>query len=291
VAPTMASVLIEGETGTGKELVARAIHKRSARVDRPLVIFNCNHKAADLVESELFGHLKGSFTGAIADRVGLFEFADHGTIFLDEIGDLDVTTQAKILRVLETGEFGRIGSPEPIFVDVRLICATHHDLEQAISEKKFREDLYYRLKGVTIKLPQLKERRDDIPGLIDFFTESHCVKTDCGLKVFEPAARDCLIDYDWPGNVRQLLDTIQSLIDLSPSHFITRQDVIKYLAQAEAGGNGEAGFAGQLKEFKRTLVLKTLDRNNNNISASARELGLDPSNFRKIIKDLKVDLG
>ena len=290
IGPSENKVMVLGATGTGKELVARAIHKRSTRAERPLVLFNCNHKAPDLVESELFGHLKGSFTGAIEDRIGLFEYADHGTIFLDEIGDLDITTQAKILRVLETGEFSRIGSPEPIFVDVRLICATHHDLEQAIQEKRFREDLYYRLKGVTIKLPPLKDRREDIPGLIDYFTEKHCTRSDCGLKLFEPAARDCLIDYDWPGNIRQLLDTVQSLIDLSPSHYITRQDVLKYLVQTEDENVGK-GFAGQLREFKRTLLLKALDHNSHNISASARELGMDPSNLRKIIKDLEVDLG
>ena len=291
IGPTDNKVMILGPTGTGKELVARAIHRRSRRADMHLAIFNCNHKAPDLVESELFGHLKGSFTGAVADRVGMFEFADLGTVFLDEIGDLDITTQAKILRVLETGEMQRIGSPEIVRVDVRLICATHHNLPIRIAEKMFREDLYYRLKGVTISLPSLKDRREDIPDLIDFFTRRYCQKIGSGLKLFEPAARDYLIEFDWPGNVRQLLDTVQSLIDLTPSYYITKRDVAGYLVLAENPVDGDGTLADQMREFKRTLILKTLDRNAKNISAAARELSLDPSNLRKIIKDLKITLG
>ncbi|UCG61123.1 MAG: sigma-54-dependent Fis family transcriptional regulator [Candidatus Zixiibacteriota bacterium] len=291
IGPTANKVMILGQTGTGKELVARAIHKRSLRANKTLAIFNCNHKAPDLVESELFGHLKGSFTGAVADRIGMFEYADHGTVFLDEIGDLDITTQAKILRVLETGEMQRIGSPETIKVDVRLICATHHDLTERIAEKRFREDLYYRLKGVTITLPPLRDRREDIPELIDFFSRRYCAKIGCGLKIFEPEARDYMIEFEWPGNVRQLLDTVQSLIDLSPSYYITRQEVASYLVLTENPADGDGSFAQRLREFKRTLILKSLDRNANNVSAAARELSLDPSNLRKIIKDLKITLG
>ncbi len=291
IGPTDNKVMILGQTGTGKELVARAIHKRSHRSSRTLAIFNCNHKAPDLVESELFGHLKGSFTGAVADRIGMFEYADQGTVFLDEIGDLDITTQAKILRVLETGEMHRIGSPETVKVDVRLICATHHNLAARIAENRFREDLYYRLKGVTITLPPLRERREDIPALIDFFSRRYCARIGCGLKIFEPEARDYLIEFNWPGNVRQLLDTVQSLIDLSPSHYITRQEVVSYLVLAENPVDGDGSFAQRIREFKRTLILKSLDRHHNNISAAARELSLDPSNLRKIIKDLKISLG
>ncbi|UCC45156.1 MAG: sigma-54-dependent Fis family transcriptional regulator, partial [Candidatus Zixiibacteriota bacterium] len=239
IGPTDNKVMILGNTGTGKELVARAIHKRSHRAQRPLAIFNCNHKAPDLVESELFGHLRGSFTGAVADRKGMFEYADQGTIFLDEIGDLDITTQAKILRVLETGEMQRIGSPEIIKVDVRLICATHHDLPAHIAQKRFREDLYYRLKGVTIILPALRDRRDDIPELIDYFSSRYCQRIGSSLKIFEPEAREYLLDFDWPGNVRQLLDTVQSLIDLSPSYYITRAEVAGYLVQTQNPAQGD----------------------------------------------------
>ncbi|UCD64102.1 MAG: sigma-54-dependent Fis family transcriptional regulator [Candidatus Zixiibacteriota bacterium] len=291
IGPTDNKVMILGPTGSGKELVARAIHRRSQRARKQLAIFNCNHKAPDLVESELFGHLKGSFTGAVADRIGMFEYADGGTVFLDEIGDLDITTQAKILRVLETGEMQRIGSPEIIRVDVRLICATHHILPQRIIERRFREDLYYRLKGVTIALPPLRERREDIPDLIDFFARRYCMKLGCALKIFEPAARDYLIEYDWPGNVRQLLDTVQSLIDLSPSYYVTRKEVANYLVLSDSPAEGDGTFAQQIRDFKRTLILKSLDRNKKNISAAARELSLDPSNLRKIIRDLKITLG
>ncbi|UCE25144.1 MAG: sigma-54-dependent Fis family transcriptional regulator [Candidatus Zixiibacteriota bacterium] len=291
IGPTDNKVMILGPTGTGKELVARALHKRSNRSGKPLAIFNCNHKAPDLVESELFGHLKGSFTGAVADKIGMFEYADQGTVFLDEIGDLDITTQAKILRVLETGEMQRIGSPETIKVDVRLICATHHDLLTRVQENRFREDLYYRIKGVTITLPALKDRREDIPQLIDFFSHRYCARIGSGLKIFEPEARDYLIEFDWPGNVRQLLDTVQSLIDLSPSYYITRKEVASYLVLTENPADGDGSFADRIRDFKRTLILKSLDRHGRNVSAAARELSLDPSNLRKIIKDLKIKLG
>ena len=289
IGPTNNKVIIYGATGTGKELVARALHKMSRRSDQRLVICNCNHRPPDLVESELFGHLKGSFTGAIADRVGLFEYADGGTLFLDEIGDLDITTQGKLLRVLETGEMHRLGTPETVEVDVRLICATHRDLPTLVKAEKFREDLYYRLKGVTISLPCLKDRREDIPLLIDHFTQAHCKEEEIGMKVFEPAARDVLVDFDWPGNVRQLMDTIQSLIDLSPSQFITVEEVTGYLACSESPVNGgECGFSDQVREFKRTLIIKALDRSRYNVRAAARDLALDPANLRKLMKSLGI---
>lgn len=290
IGPTNNKIMILGPTGTGKELVARAIHKRSLRSDKPLVIFNCNHKAPDLVVSELFGHLKGSFTGAVGDSIGLFEYADSGTVFLDEIGDLDITTQAKILRVIETGEMSPIGSVEVKKVDVRLICATHHDLENLVKENRFREDLYYRLKGVTIKLAALKKRREDVPALIDYFSERYCSLNGYPLKIFEPLARDCLIEYDWPGNIRQLMDTVQSLIDLTPSQLITRKEVLAFLSQEEEALKDESTYKEKVKEFKKILILKTLDHNKNNISASARDLSLDPSNLRKLILDLEINL-
>ena len=292
IASTSNKVIVCGETGTGKELVARAIHRMSHRAAKKLVICNCNHRPPDLVETELFGHLRGSFTGAVADRVGLFEYADGGTLFLDEVGDLDITTQGKILRVLETGEMNRIGGPETITVDVRLICATHRDLQEMVAKNQFREDLYYRLKGVTILLPALRERRDDIPELIDYFIENHCRHEGIAMKVFEPAARDLLVEYDWPGNVRQLMDTVQSLIDLSPSQFITHQEVSGYLGLGTGSPDAHARvFADQVRDFKRKLVVKTLDRNDQNVRAAARELSVDASNLRKIMKDLGIMRG
>lgn len=292
IAPTNNKIIICGATGTGKELVARAIHRMSRRATHKLVICNCNHRPPDLVETELFGHLRGSFTGAVTDRVGLFEYADGGTLFLDEVGDLDVTTQGKILRVLETGEMSRIGGPETITVNVRLICATHRDLPEMVAKRQFREDLYYRLKGVTIALPALRERRDDIPELIDYFIENHCRHEGIAVKVFEPSARDLLVEYDWPGNVRQLMDTVQSLIDLSPSQFITRQEVSGYLGLGASRVDlPTSAFADQVREFKRKLVIKALDRNDQNVRAAARDLSVDPSNLRKIMKDLGVVRG
>jgi len=193
IAPTPNKVMILGATGTGKELVARAIHLRSTRKDREMVPFSCTHKSQELVESELFGHLKGAFTGAIADRPGIFEYADNGTVFLDEIGDLDLNTQGKLLRVLEVGQMQRVGSPEIVHVDVRLICATNRDLAQLVAEGKFRDDLYYRLKGVVIHLPKLSERRQDIPELIDYFIEGYCSRADRAVKVFDQEARDLLL--------------------------------------------------------------------------------------------------
>lgn len=292
VGPTMSKVVILGPTGTGKELVARALYRRSERAGQRLAIFNCNHKAPDLVEAELFGHVRGAFTGAVADRVGVFEYADRGTVFLDEVGDLDVTTQGKLLRVLETGEIQRIGAPDVRKVDVRLLCATHHDLKRLVEDGRFREDLYYRLDGVTIHMPALCERRGDIPDLIDYFAERHANKTGRGLKIFDQEARNALIQFDWPGNVRQLMDAVQSLIDVTPSHYITRTQVEAYLGLQGVDGNGpdggsrRTGLSSKLQEYKRTLIVQALDRYNNNMSAAARDLDVDPSNFRKLCKEL-----
>ncbi len=291
IAPTNSKVMIVGPTGCGKELVARAIYKRSKRADKRMGVLHCNHKQPDLVESELFGHLKGSFTGAVEDRVGMFEYADGGTLFLDEIGDLDFTTQAKLLRVLESGEIHRLGSSEIIYVDVRVICATNRNLEQMVSEDKFREDLYYRLKGVTISIPPLKDRREDIPLFIDYVIEKYAMESGEGLKVFEPAARDLLIEYDWPGNARQLVYTIQALMDLSNSSFISRKDVEKYLSFSGKLPDESFGFNAQLKEMKKLIIIKALSQTEFNVAAAARILSLDRSNLFKMIKELGIKTG
>lgn len=291
IAPTNIKVVILGPTGSGKELVARAIHKRSPRSQKRLGILNCNHKSADLIESELFGHLKGSFTGAVADRIGLFEYADGGTVFLDEIGDLDITTQAKLLRVVETGEMQRIGSPKTIKVDFRLICATHRNLPTMVKEGQFREDLYYRLKGVTLSLPPLKERREDIPDLIDYCIENYCSKTGDGIKVFEPSAIDLLIEYDWPGNVRQLMSTVESILSLSPSSLITRKEVADFLSFSTPQYAEKRSFNEQMREMKRLVLIRTLARHNNNVAATARELSLDRSNLYKLLKEFDIEIG
>lgn len=284
-------VMILGSTGTGKELVARAIHLRSKRAGKRFAILNCNHKQPDLVESELFGHKRGSFTGAVEDRIGLFEYANEGTLFLDEIGDLDITTQAKLLRAIEIGEIQKIGSPEITKVDVRLICATHRNLQQLVEENRFREDLYYRLKGITISLPALKDRREDIPALVESFTDRYCMERGDGIKIFDPSAIDLMIEYDWPGNVRQLLDTVQSLIDLSPSSYITRDEVIGYLDYAGNQSRYMGSLNHQVNEFKKTTIIQALTRHKGNVSAAARELSIDPANLHRMIKTLGINNG
>jgi len=288
VAPTESKVMIIGETGTGKELVARAIHRNSKRAIRRMGILNCNHKSSDLVESELFGHLKGSFTGAFADRTGLFEYADGGTVFLDEIGDLDITTQAKLLRVLETGEIQKIGSSDVSRVDVRLICATHRDLKSMVEKGTFRNDLYYRLKGVMIFTPTLRERKEDIAELLDYFSEEYCRKRQTGLKVFDPKARELLIEHDWPGNVRELMDSIHSLIDITNSFYISENDVCEYLLAAKPSTNGQGSLASRLQVFKRQEIIKALDAAGGNISAAAEILQLDRSNLHRMMKSLDI---
>lgn len=289
IAPSNNKVMILGPTGTGKELVARAIHSRSKRSKERLAILNCNHKQPDLVESELFGHKRGSFTGAVEDRIGLFEYADGGTLFLDEIGDLDITTQAKLLRALETGEVQKIGSPELNKVDVRLICATHRDIQQMVKQDEFREDLYYRLKGITISLPALKDRREDIAILIESFSNKYCMERGDGITFFDSSAIDVMIEYDWPGNVRQLLDTIQSLIDLSPSSYITRNEVADYLNYTGNQSQDHSSLNNQLNEFKKTIIIKALTHHKGNVSAAARELDVDPANLHRMIKALDIN--
>lgn len=291
VAQSDSKILILGPTGSGKELVARAIHKISRRGSSRIAVLDCNHKSADLVESLLFGHLKGSFTGAITDHIGYFEYADGGTMFLDEIGDLDIANQAKILRVLESGEYNKIGSPEPQKTDIRLICATHRDLQQMVAQGLFREDLYYRINGITITLPALKDRREDIPLLIEYFSEKYFLRNGCGPKILESDAIDYLIAHDWPGNIRQLLDTVNSLYDLIPSAFITREHVIKYLNSQPAQNSNGKSLSEQVKDFKKTKIIQALVRNNYNISAAARELQVDPANLYKMISELDIEKG
>ncbi len=291
IGPENSKVMILGPTGSGKEMIARAIHKRSPRSGLDMVVVNCSHKSPDLVDAELFGHRRGAFTGAIADQVGMFEYADKSTLFLDEIGNLDMRTQGKLLRALESGEVKRIGAPEITHVDVRLICATNSDLEQMVEDGTFREDLYFRLKGIRIVLPALKDRRQDIPELIDYFAEEHCRSNDRDTKIFAPTARDVLVEFDWPGNVRQLQDTIHSLIDLSASYYITRDEVLAYLSFRAVSPTPNRNFHDRIDEYKRLLIVQALDKHPENVSAAARSLGMDPANFRKIIKKLNINLG
>lgn len=291
IAPYDTKVMILGETGTGKELVAKAIHNSSRRCNHRLAIFNCNHKDPSLVESELFGHVKGAFTDAKFDRIGLFEYADNGTIFLDEIGDLDITTQGKLLRVLETGEYLPVGASEMRRTNVRLICATHRDLESLVAQKTFRDDLYYRLRGVEIRLPALRDRREDIPLIAEYQKDLLTIQQDMPPKFFDPQAMEILINFDWPGNVRQLLDRVEALVVLTDSHLIMAEDVCRQLHIREDQPTPlehNAGLAERVREFRRNCIIEALHQAGNNISEAARILGVDRANLRKEIQSLGI---
>ena len=290
-AATDTRVMILGETGTGKELVARAIHVDSNRRRKKLAILNCNHKSPDLVESELFGHVRGAFTGAIVDRIGLFQYADGGTVFLDEIGDLDITTQAKLLRVLETGEYQRIGEPNIRATDTRVVCATHRDLNQMVRDGKFREDLFYRLKGVVIPIPPLRERREDIPVLIEKFNDRFTIERGLPTKVFDQSAIGAMIQYDWPGNVRQLLNTVESAIVLSTSDLIMSEDILKLIGpSSEKDSPSSRILSDRLRDLERTLIIAALAETQYHVASAAEILGIDTSHLHKKIKAYNINL-
>ena len=241
IAPTDATVLIQGDTGTGKELVAKAIHQNSPRKKRPFVPLNCAALSEHILESELFGHIRGAFTDASTDRQGKFEYADGGTLFLDEVGDMPIPTQIKLLRVLESGEITRVGSNEPVKVNVRILSATNRDLEKAIAAGTFREDLYHRLKVVTIKLPRLAERREDIPLLIEYFVKEHAKRHQKTIRGISTAARRRLLAFDWPGNVRQLRNVIESMVVVD----YRRSARPRRSADGASAADGEAATARQ----------------------------------------------
>ncbi|MDZ7358443.1 MAG: sigma-54 dependent transcriptional regulator, partial [candidate division KSB1 bacterium] len=229
VAPVDISVLIIGESGTGKELIARAIHQRSRRAAKPLIIVNCGAIPEGIMESELFGHERGAFTGAVSQRKGFFEMADGGTIFLDEIGEMPLNAQVKILRVLEGKEFTRVGSAEPKKVDVRIIAATNRELDQEVQNGSFRQDLYFRLHAVTIFVPPLRARKEDIPLLAKTFSDHFCAQNRIEFRGFDDSGLEALMEYHWPGNVRELKNVIESMIILEKGGKIDRAAVIKYL--------------------------------------------------------------
>lgn len=288
VAGSDVKVMILGETGTGKEVVSKAIHYESLRKNKALAILHCNHKSPEIIEAELFGHKKGAFTSATADRMGLFEYANGGTVFLDEIGDLDISTQAKLLRVLESGEYTRIGDPAKKSTNVRLICATNKNLNEMVEAKTFRDDLFYRLKGVLIMLPPLRERLEDIPALVEFFTKNFCSKEHMLPKVFDWSAIEIMLQYHWPGNVRQLRDTVESVIVMCDSDLIIAADVQAYLRLDGAlvsDAQTNDGLAEKEKNFRKAHIVATLRITHGNIAAAAALLKIDKSNLRKYIID------
>ena len=289
VAQTHSTVLIRGESGTGKELVARAIHLNSGRSGKPFVAINCAALTETLLESELFGHERGAFTGAIAQKKGKLEVADGGTVFLDEIGELAPALQAKMLRVLQERQFERVGGTRSIHVDIRLIGATNRDLEQAIPAGTFREDLYYRLNVLTVTMPPLRERREDIPLLASYFAKRCGEKATRSVKGISVEARQYLVNYDWPGNVRELENAIERAVVLGTTELIMAEDLPEALLERQPMAGGQlTQYHQAVLETKRRLVLDALDRAGNNYTEAAQILGIHPNNLHRLIRNLEL---
>lgn len=290
VAATDARILISGENGTGKELVARAIHRLSSRSDTVFIEVNCAAIPSELIESELFGHLRGSFTGAFADRAGKFEQANGGTLFLDEIGDMSRDAQAKVLRVLEQGVLTRIGGSEAVEVDVRVLSATNKNLEQEIEDGGFREDLFYRLNVVPIRVPSLRERQEDIPMLVTHFSEGMVAREGSAPRVFSDAAMERLKTLTWPGNVRELRNTVERLLILSDGSEITSDDVdLLTISRARSVDPGREllaldNFSAFKEEAERAYIVGKLRANDWNVAETARRIEMPRSNLYKKIE-------
>jgi two-component system, NtrC family, nitrogen regulation response regulator NtrX len=295
VAASESRVCILGETGTGKELVARTIHERSARSAGPFVTLNCAAVPSELIESELFGHEKGSFTGASGRHIGKFEQADQGTIFLDEIGDMPLNMQTKLLRVLEEGEVERIGGDKPVAVSVRVVVATHRDLEARVREEKFRQDLFHRIYVFPLVLPPLRERREDIPALIEHFSAQVCSLNAWKPVPFTQEAMEALQSHAWPGNVRELRNMVERLMLLATEDQVDLATVQMALPKATVSGSsggaiGSGPLAERVQSFEREVILAELKRSHHNMSVTAKTLGLERSHLYKKAEQLGIDL-
>jgi two-component system, NtrC family, nitrogen regulation response regulator NtrX len=296
VASSESRVCILGETGTGKELIARTIHERSPRSAGPFVTLNCAAVPAELIESELFGHEKGSFTGASMRHIGKFEQADQGTIFLDEIGDMPLSMQAKLLRVLEEGEVERVGGDKSVAVSVRVIVATHRDLEARVREEKFRQDLFHRIYVFPLQLPPLRERREDIPALVDHFAAQVCNQNAWKPVTFSPDAITALQSHSWPGNVRELRNMVERLMLLAADSQVDLATVEGTIPNTASGGspavtNMPSGpLASRVQSFEREVILAELKRSNQNMTLAAKTLGLERSHLYKKAEQLGIDL-
>jgi len=302
IAVSSSTVLVLGESGTGKEMVANAIHKRSKRAKKPFVVINCSAIPETLLESELFGHKKGSFTGAVQDKMGLFEEANGGTIFLDEIGEIPQTVQVKLLRILQEGEYRRVGGTQGKRVDVRIIAATNKDLYRQVQEKKFREDLYYRLNVITIALPPLRDRVEDIPILAYHFLKKCSGKTGKSVEKISVDALQSLQNYRWVGNVRELENVIERAVVLTNSEYIQAQDLPPHVLGESyylSGNYGDAELSKfnyqdakekALSSFNQSYITNLLRQTNGNLSSAAQRAGMDRSNFKKIVKRYGIDI-
>jgi Nif-specific regulatory protein len=286
-APTSATILITGESGTGKELVARAIHRNSPRARYAFVAINCAALTETLLESELFGHEKGAFTGAVAQKKGKIEMAEGGTLFLDELGEMPLTLQAKLLRVLQEREFERVGGTKTIKVDIRVVAATNRELDDEVKAGRFRQDLYYRLNVVTFRMPPLRERREDIPLLASFFVSRFSRQLGRRVDGISPEARGALLRYDWPGNVRELENAMERAVLLGSGSQILPEDcpeaVGDVMPAAESGDFHQAVIA-----LKKRLIIEALDRSSGRITDAAKALGLHPNYLHRLMRNLEL---
>ncbi len=297
IAPTDSWVLITGENGTGKELVAKLIHKKSKRRDKPFIDVNCAAIPEELIESELFGHEKGSFTGATEQKKGKFDLANKGTLFLDEIGDMSLKTQAKILRILQEQKFERVGGTEVIEVDVRVIAATNKNLEEEINKGNFREDLYYRLNVVPIHVPPLRERKEDIPILAKYFLNKFSYEKDGKNRFLSNGAIDILQNYHWPGNVRELKNLMERIVILVEKEEITEYDILRYIrpqngkvSDFEKIIGGFNSLSEAVKFFEKLFIEKKIKEFNGNITKTAEAIGMTRRNLYRKIKSLGIEV-
>ncbi|MCA1594429.1 MAG: sigma 54-interacting transcriptional regulator [Acidobacteria bacterium] len=291
VAPTDSTVLIRGESGTGKELAAHAIHRNSPRADGPFVAINCAALTETLLESELFGHERGAFTGALAQKKGKLEVADGGTLFLDEVGEMSPLLQAKLLRVLQEREFERVGGTRTIRVDVRVVAATNRDLEEAVKDGGFRQDLYYRLNVVSFEMPALRERREDIAPLADYFAAKYGAKFKRGVEGLSKEAHACLAAYDWPGNVRELENAIERAVVLGSSDMILPEDLPETILETEPSAGASAPitkYHEAIKSAKKQLILKAVETAGGNFTEAAKLLGVHPNYLHRLVRNLNL---
>jgi Nif-specific regulatory protein len=289
VAPSDSTVLISGESGTGKELVARAIHKNSTRKNQPFVALNCAALTETLLESELFGHEKGAFTSAICQKKGLLEVAEAGSVFLDEVGELPLTLQAKLLRVLQEREFVRVGGTRPIKLNVRFLAATNRDLQKDVREERFRPDLFHRLNVISIVLPPLREHPEDIPVLAEEFAARYAKKCNRTVKGISQEGLACLKRYDWPGNIRELENAMERAVVIGSSDFIDPEDLPEALMEAELpSGSGPAKYHDAVRNLKKQLILGTIEQSAGNITEAARLLGVNSNYLHRLIRNLDL---
>jgi len=295
-APTRSTILLLGESGTGKELVARAIHQNSDRKNLPFIIVNSGSLPPDLLESNLFGHVKGAFTGAVSNKKGLFEAAEKGTIFFDEISSLNMETQSKLLRVMQDREFMKLGGTKTIRVDVRVIAATNADLEEQISEKMFREDLFYRLNVIKIELPLLKERKEDIPLLVKHFLDTYSKENEKEILGVTEDVMEILVSYDWPGNIRELENLIERAVVLTKSKLISRKNLPPFLlasqeeTSAVASVNNELNLKENIQTFQKKAIISALKQAKGIQKKAANLLGVKPTTLNEMIKRLNIDI-